>query len=71
MLGIPSLFVKIIFKVVSKILVAAAGEAVVEYCVFWLLKELAEHTKTSFDDELLERIRAGYELKKQGVEKNT
>ena len=63
------MFVKIIFKVVSKILVAAAGEVVVEYCVFWLLTELTKTTKTSFDDELLEKIRAGYDLKKQGVKK--
>ena len=62
------MFVSILFKVASKILVAAAGEAVVEYCIFWLLDELTKNTKTSFDDDLLKKIKAGYELKKQGAE---
>ena len=60
-------FVKILFKVASRLLVAAAGEAVVEYCMFWLLKEAVKTTKTSFDDELYEKVKAGYDAKKQGT----
>ena len=53
-------FIKILFKVISKIAIAAAGEKVVEYCIFWLLGEAVKTTKTKFDDELLEKIKNEY-----------
>lgn len=58
------ILLKALFKILGKIVIAAAGEKVIEYCIFWLLGEAAKATKTDFDDELLEKIKNEYSQKK-------
>ena len=57
---------KILFKVISNILIRMCAEEVLEYIIFWLLEKLAAHTKTSFDDELVKKVKMQYDEKKLG-----
>lgn len=55
--------IKILFKVITTILVKACAEEVFEYVIFWLLRKAAEQSKTHFDDELVNKIKLLYDAK--------
>jgi len=55
--------VKILFKQLSKIMLAACSQKVIEWLIFELLEMAASHTKTHFDDELFKEIKLAYDKK--------
>jgi len=55
------ILVKTLFSILSKIAFSMCGEAVLKAIIFKLLEMAAKHTKTKFDDKLLEQIKENYE----------
>jgi hypothetical protein len=56
--------VKILMSVLTKIALAACGEAVVEYIIFKALEMAVDHTDSHVDNELMAKIKAAYNQNK-------
>jgi hypothetical protein len=60
-----TILIKTLLAVITKIVMAACGEAVITWLFFKLAEEMAKSTKTAADDEFVEKVKASYEQSKE------
>jgi len=59
------ILIKVLLSILKKIALAACGEAIIEYIVFETLEMAVKHSKTEFDDRIVEQLKESYKANKK------